>query len=63
LSILCPRCGRKRPLRECPPDIKETNKCSICAENHATKNVPPHLGLVVIEGGQPKVESLRVEGA
>jgi len=45
LSIFCPKCRKKHLLRECPLDIKETNKCAICTENHAiVKNVPTYLG-------------------
>lgn len=43
LSIFCSRCRRNHPLRECPLDIKETNKCAICADKHATKKCP-YLG-------------------
>ena len=64
LSIFCPKCRRNHVLRECPLDIKETNKCAICAKNHATKKCPSISGLkVVLEGGQPEAESLHVMGA
>ena len=59
LSIFCPKCRRKHPLRECPLDIKETNKCVICADNHATDKCPSIPGLkAIFEGGQPEAESL-----
>ena len=44
LSILCSRCRRKNPLRECPIDIKETNKCPILKITMPQKNVPPYVG-------------------
>jgi len=63
LSIFCPRCRRKHPLRQCPLDIKETNKCAICTDDHATDKCPSIPGLkAVLEGGQPKVESLHAMG-
>ena len=52
LSIYCPKCRRKHPLRECPFDIKETNKCAICADNHATKKCPSIPGLKAILQGR-----------
>ena len=63
LSIFCPKCRRKHLLRECRLDIKETNKCAICAKNHATEKCPsiPRLK-VVLEGGQPEAESLHAMG-
>jgi len=64
LAIFCPRCRRKHPLRECPLDIKETDKCAICAENHATEKCPSIPGLkAILEGGQPEAESLHAMGA
>ena len=59
MSILCSRCRRKHPIRECPLDIKETNKCAICADNHAMDKCPsiPELKLV-LGGVQSKSESL-----
>ena len=64
LFIFCPKCRRKHPLRECPLDIKETNKCAICIENHDIEKCPSILGLkAVLEGGQPEAESLHVMGA
>jgi len=64
LSIFCPKCRRNHVLRECPLDIKETNKCEICAENHATEKYPSIPGLkALLEGGQPEAESLNAMGA
>jgi len=64
LSIFCPKCRRNHFLRECPLDIKETNKCVICTENHATEKCPSIPGLqAILEGGQPEVQSLHVMGA
>lgn len=55
LSIFFPKCKINHPLRECPLDIKETNNCEICTDNHATDKCPSIPGLkVVLEGGQPK---------
>ena len=57
LSIFCPKCRRKHLLREFPLDIKETNKCAICTENHATEKFPSIPGLkAILEGGQIEVE-------
>lgn len=59
LSIVCQKCKRNHILREFPLDIKETNECEICEENHATEKCPSIPGLkVVLEGGQPEAESL-----
>jgi len=64
LSIYCPKCRRNHPLRECRLDIKETNKCAICADNHATKKCPSIPGLKsILQGGQLEAESLHVMGA
>ena len=64
LSIFCPKRRRKHPLREYPIDVKETNKCAICANNHATDKCPSIPGLkVVFEGGQLEAESLHSRGA
>ena len=38
LSIFCPKCRNKHPLRECPLD--NIHVCGICIENHSTKNCP-----------------------
>jgi len=64
LSIYYPKCRRKHPLRECPLNIKETNKCGISADNHATEKCPSIPVLkVVLEGGQPESESPHAMGA
>ena len=64
MSIFCPKCRRKHLLRECPLDIKETNKCAIFTENHATEKCPSITGLkVVLEGGQLEAKSLHAMGA
>ena len=64
LSIFYTKCRRKHILRECPLDIKETNKCAICTKNHVMEKCPSILGLKdVLEGGQSEAESLCVMGA
>lgn len=64
LSIFYPRCRRQHPLRECPLDIKENNKCAICVKNRDIEKCPsiPRLK-VVLEGGKPEAESLHAMGA
>lgn len=64
LFIFCPKCRKKHLLRECPIDVKGTNKCEICTENHATEKCPsiPRLK-AVFEGGKPEAESLHTMGA
>jgi len=63
LFIFCPKCRKKHLLREFPLDIKGTNKCANCTENHAIEKCPSIPGLkVVFEGGQPEAESLHAMG-
>lgn len=59
LFIFYSKCRRNHPLRECPLDIKETNKYTISIDNYTTEKCPSLLGLkFVFEGGQPEAESL-----
>ena len=46
-----------------PLNLKETNKCVICAEYHVTEKCPSIPGLAIFTGGQPKVEYLYAMGA
>jgi hypothetical protein len=43
LSIFCPKCRKRHPLRECPLD--NVPVCAICNENHKTKDCPSLPGL------------------
>ena len=45
------------PPKECPLNLKETNKCVICAEDHITEKFPfiPRLK-VVFTRGKPEAE-------
>jgi hypothetical protein len=43
LSVYCPKCRKKHPLREFPLDNIEV--CGICADNHATEKCPSLPGL------------------
>lgn len=64
LSIFGPKCRKKHALRECPANMKSSNKCVICAENHATKDFPSIPGIkVVLEGEHSEPESLHDMGA
>ena len=63
LCIFCPKCRDSHPPKECPLNLKETNKCAICAEDHITEKCPSILGLkAVFTGGQPKAEYLYAMG-
>jgi len=54
-----PKCRRKHILRKCHVDIKGTNKCATCIENHATEKCLSIPGLkFALERGQPEAESL-----
>jgi hypothetical protein len=43
LSVYCPKCRKKNPLRECPLDNIQI--CGICAGNQATKKCPYLQGI------------------
>ena len=43
LTIYCPKCRKRHPLKECPLD--NIDLCGICADNHATKKFPYILEL------------------
>ena len=34
LSIFCPKCRKKHPLKECP--LNNVHICGLCTENHNT---------------------------
>ena len=64
LCMFCPKCRDMHPPKECPLNLKETNKCAICAEDHITEKCPSIPGLnVVFTGGQPEAEYLYAMGA
>lgn len=64
LCIFCPKCRDKHPPKECPLNLKENNKCAICAEDHTKEKCPsiPRLK-AVFTGGQPQAEQLYATGA
>jgi hypothetical protein len=51
LSIFCPKCRKRHPLRECPLD--NVSVCAICTENHKTEDCPSLPGLQeIFKGGE-----------
>jgi hypothetical protein len=51
LSIFCPKCRKRHPLRECPLD--NVPVCAICTENHKTEDCPSLPGLqAIFKGGE-----------
>jgi hypothetical protein len=51
LSIFCPKCRKRHPLRECPLD--NISVCAICTENHKTEDCPSLPGLqAIFKGGE-----------
>jgi hypothetical protein len=51
LSIFCPKCIKRHPLRECPLD--NISVCAICTENHKTEDCPSLPGLqAIFKGGE-----------
>ena len=46
LSIFCPKCRTKHPLREFP--LGSVSVCHICAEDHTTENFPSFPRLQVV---------------
>ena len=51
LCIFYPKCRDKHPPKECPLNLKENNKCAICAEDHITEKCPSILGLKAVFTG------------
>ena len=49
MSIFCPRCRKKHPMRECP--LNNISICVICTENHTTESCPSLPGLQAIYKG------------
>ena len=51
LSIFCPKCRKRHPLRECPLD--NISVCAICVESHKTEDCPSLPGLqAIFKGGE-----------
>jgi hypothetical protein len=53
LSILCSKCRKRHPLRECP--LNTVSICGICMENHSTEDYPslPSWQVVFKQGNDP----------
>jgi hypothetical protein len=51
LSIFCPKCRKRHPLRECPLD--NISVCAICTEKHKIEDCPSLPGLqAIFKGGE-----------
>jgi hypothetical protein len=55
LAILCSKCWKKYPLRECP--LNNVEVCAIREKNHTTKDFPSFPELkVVYQGDNEEIE-------
>ena len=46
MAIVCPKCRKKHPLKECP--LNSVEICALCEQRHATKGVSSLYGLKAV---------------